>query len=478
MKSTDRFWIKDQAGHWLVGLGTRAAAWGGRKHAIQVTRAEIEARPSFKDYQKIPVVRRNPAGKEPFIYSITYDVVTPESAEQGDVADRGFEVEDEPASLRDVVSAFGKLSSIDSWEISPGFPGYRGKAPHGRLARLRAYDTGEDQDYRTGETTRRAIHIYGSDANIRRLAAVLRSKKLIPARTNPARRRPVRWARLDPVRLRQLQESAAARLPKGSLRRRLLLRNPRQRGPANVDATLLKLANTYQDITARIQAGTVHPSKSGRRLVRGRAYTLINRTYPSNADKIKVEWDRAAGIRYSGEEPLAFRNPRDRQLGVPERHQLRVAQQSLKMPAPMLGVMGGPTVAQAKAIMARLTGDRPPKRNPLLHVHEHEFRRIVRPQDFRLYVHSGWNRLKRVRPLDVAAVDLPTRHGKLHGFLHRGWQSRAEWCFSVAPGITLGKGPTPATALEHARDLANGIRGIDLLYQEAAHRLSQYDVGK
>lgn len=48
-----------------------------------------------------------------------------------------------------------------------------------------------------------------------------------------------------------------------------------------------------------------------------------------------------------------------RHLEAPERHQLRVAQQTLKMPAPMLGVMGGPTVAEAKAIVQRLVKNNP-----------------------------------------------------------------------------------------------------------------------
>jgi hypothetical protein len=54
-------------------------------------------------------------------------------------------------------------------------------------------------------------------------------------------------------------------------------------------------------------------------------------------------------------------NPR--QLTVPERHQLKIARDTLRMPDAMVGVMGGPTKAQAREIVRRLTG-KAPKGNP------------------------------------------------------------------------------------------------------------------
>lgn len=58
------------------------------------------------------------------------------------------------------------------------------------------------------------------------------------------------------------------------------------------------------------------------------------------------------------------RNPR--QLSVPERHQLKIARDTLKMSEPIARVMGGPTHAQAAEIIHRLTGKWPvpPKGNP------------------------------------------------------------------------------------------------------------------
>jgi hypothetical protein len=48
-----------------------------------------------------------------------------------------------------------------------------------------------------------------------------------------------------------------------------------------------------------------------------------------------------------------------RELTVPEKHQLKVARDTLKMPATMLGVMGGPSKEEARAIIERLTGKKP-----------------------------------------------------------------------------------------------------------------------
>jgi len=45
-----------------------------------------------------------------------------------------------------------------------------------------------------------------------------------------------------------------------------------------------------------------------------------------------------------------------RQLSVPERHQLKIAYDTLKMPDAMVGVMGGPTKEEAKQIIKKLTG--------------------------------------------------------------------------------------------------------------------------
>ncbi len=52
-----------------------------------------------------------------------------------------------------------------------------------------------------------------------------------------------------------------------------------------------------------------------------------------------------------------------RQLSVPERHQLKIAMDTLRMPDAMANVMGGPTKAEAREIIFRFTG-RTVKENP------------------------------------------------------------------------------------------------------------------
>lgn len=48
-----------------------------------------------------------------------------------------------------------------------------------------------------------------------------------------------------------------------------------------------------------------------------------------------------------------------RSLSVPERHQLRIARDTLNMPDAMVGVLGGPDKAESRAIIRRLTGKHP-----------------------------------------------------------------------------------------------------------------------
>jgi hypothetical protein len=49
----------------------------------------------------------------------------------------------------------------------------------------------------------------------------------------------------------------------------------------------------------------------------------------------------------------------NRQLSVPEMHQLRVARDTLKMSDTFAAIMGGPSKAEAVEIIERLTGRRP-----------------------------------------------------------------------------------------------------------------------
>lgn len=51
--------------------------------------------------------------------------------------------------------------------------------------------------------------------------------------------------------------------------------------------------------------------------------------------------------------------PRQRELTVPEQHQLNIALKTLKMPDAMVGVMGGMDKAEARRVIKRLTGKEP-----------------------------------------------------------------------------------------------------------------------
>jgi hypothetical protein len=50
-----------------------------------------------------------------------------------------------------------------------------------------------------------------------------------------------------------------------------------------------------------------------------------------------------------------------RELSVFDKHQLKIARDSLRMPDAMLGVMGGPSKAEAREIIKRLTGKEAPE---------------------------------------------------------------------------------------------------------------------
>lgn len=58
------------------------------------------------------------------------------------------------------------------------------------------------------------------------------------------------------------------------------------------------------------------------------------------------------GRKYKGVEIEAVRH--NRELTVPEKHQLRIARDTLKMPPQLAAVMGGPSISEAKEIIRRL----------------------------------------------------------------------------------------------------------------------------
>lgn len=104
-----------------------------------------------------------------FTVSKTFDVVTPESAEHGDIADSGFEYQDRAMTLREVLRTIESEGCTEpsSWPCTLE-----------NFANGRVWFTSVDPDvdYRTGESTTYAIHVDGSSRNLARLYRFLSAK--------------------------------------------------------------------------------------------------------------------------------------------------------------------------------------------------------------------------------------------------------------------------------------------------------------
>ena len=93
-----------------------------------------------------------------FAVGVTYDVVTPESAEIGDFDETGWTQETEPLSLRDTLDVIRKHGP---YEIEHTWDG------------IRLTESDGSNDYRTGSNTRETVHIAASERNIARLLRVI-----------------------------------------------------------------------------------------------------------------------------------------------------------------------------------------------------------------------------------------------------------------------------------------------------------------
>jgi hypothetical protein len=88
----------------------------------------------------------------------------------------------------------------------------------------------------------------------------------------------------------------------------------------------------------------------------------IRRSYGSGRkEKSRYYATHQAERSYARRHPA--RNPKGRELSVFDRHQLKIARDTLKMSDAGARIMGGPTKAEAREIIIRLTG-RAPKENP------------------------------------------------------------------------------------------------------------------
>jgi hypothetical protein len=101
---------------------------------------------------------------------------------------------------------------------------------------------------------------------------------------------------------------------------------------------------------------------------------------PAGHDYYREFLDRAEGRPPRVHGTPYWDNPRRdrrRRLTAPEQHLLRIARATLRMPDPMVGVMGGPDKPTSRRIIRELTGRTPRRRNPPPEEKIAQLRRIV-----------------------------------------------------------------------------------------------------
>lgn len=86
-------------------------------------------------------------------FNVTYEMITPESAEYGDVADAGFVLEN--ATLRDALDAFGPWGHVEANECPVHAP--------------RWFTGYGEEDCITGEVENRSLHLPDSLTNSSRI---------------------------------------------------------------------------------------------------------------------------------------------------------------------------------------------------------------------------------------------------------------------------------------------------------------------
>lgn len=100
-----------------------------------------------------------------------YEIITPESAADGDAAERGLITEREPVSVRDAIEKLRECSALSTSPIrSVGD------------CRFVWAETDGDTNYRTGAVERRSIHLRawnGGELSARQMARMLRAGGLV-----------------------------------------------------------------------------------------------------------------------------------------------------------------------------------------------------------------------------------------------------------------------------------------------------------
>ena len=139
---------------------------------------------------------------QPFKVDKTYETWDEEALQAGETDDKGYDYEDEPMGLREVLR---ELHVSGPWQ-------YGGVHTRGQQRVMRFSTTDPDVNYRTGEETSHTIHIRGSERAIRRLKDVLESSRKssnIHMRDAVKRRSHVRHPRSTPKKSRARRPSLA-----------------------------------------------------------------------------------------------------------------------------------------------------------------------------------------------------------------------------------------------------------------------------
>lgn len=105
--------------------------------------------------------QRDPS--KPFMVGKTYEIVTLESAEQGDIEESGWAFDTEPMTLRETIREVERLGSFEA-DSSP--------VPR-RGTRITLYELDGTINYRTGAETRHALHIKAPQNAMSRLKQIL-----------------------------------------------------------------------------------------------------------------------------------------------------------------------------------------------------------------------------------------------------------------------------------------------------------------
>lgn len=129
---------------------------------------------------------------------------------------------------------------------------------------------------------------------------------------------------------------------------------------ATVKASTARAARRKAPSPYRKYLGEIYVKEIGaanpRRANPSHAHLIPAKVIVGKNGKMRVFVSGKAARELAGHRAVNPLVRKKRELSVPEKHQLRIAEDTLRMPDAMAEVMGGPTKAEAREIIYRLTG--------------------------------------------------------------------------------------------------------------------------